>query len=393
MNQSLTKLANLSQKEHRTILGLMSGTSLDGLDIALCKISGFGLGCKVEVEQFETLAYSDEFKQDLRSVFAKKQVDLEKLTLLNASIGSLHAELINQFIEQYSINPEEIDCIASHGQTIYHAPKRLHGMDNYPNATLQIGDADHIAVKTGIAVLSDFRQKHVAAGGEGAPLALYGDCILFSSEVENRVLLNIGGISNFTYLPKGGQDQKIICTDAGPGNTMIDALCKKYFNVGYDKNGELGRQGKLNEALLAKMLEHPFFKEDLPKSTGPELFNLQFIENALQGLAGDITTEDLVHTATMLTAKAIVLGIKKATEDADYNLFVSGGGAHNSFLIDTISSLLPGIKISQMEELGVSADAKEAVLFSILANETLCGSAINTGAGPQIMMGKISLPD
>ena len=172
MKESLSRLANLSQKESRLIIGLMSGTSLDGLDIALCKISGSGLNTKAEVLHFETADYDEEFKNDVRGVFSKKLVDLEKVTLLNARIGIIHASLINEFLRKHSISADEVDCIASHGQTIYHAPKHLHQLQNYPNATLQIGDADHIAVNTGIVTLSDFRQKHIAAGGEGAPLAL-----------------------------------------------------------------------------------------------------------------------------------------------------------------------------------------------------------------------------
>jgi anhydro-N-acetylmuramic acid kinase len=269
----------------------------------------------------------------------------------------------------------------------------LHKFDGYPNATLQIGDADHIAVKTGIPVISDFRQKHIAAGGEGAPLALYGDRILFSSDTENRVLLNIGGISNFTFLPNTGTEGTIVSTDAGPGNTLIDALCKKYFNVAYDKNGDIARRGKLNEPLLNQMLQHPFFKEALPKTTGPELFNLDFIERALAE-AGiiQINHEDLLHTATQFTGEGIAHTLMDGVKERDVTIYVSGGGGHNSLLMEKLSFILPNARVSKLEELGVSSDAKEAVLFALLANETLCGSAVDTGAGPRIMMGKISLP-
>lgn len=372
----------------------MSGTSLDGLDIALCKISGSGLNTQAEVLQFETLEYSDEFKDDLRKVFSVKQVDLEKLTLLNAKIGSLHAEMINKFLKKHNISANEIDCIASHGQTIYHAPRRLHQLEDYPNSTLQIGDADHIAIKTEIITISDFRQKHVAAGGEGAPLALYGDYILFSSDTENRVLLNIGGISNFTYLPAKGHNKSIICTDAGPGNTVIDALCKKYFNVSYDKDGDIAHKGKIHTGLLMSMLKHPFFKEELPKTTGPELFSLSFIEQALSAAnIQDISKEDLLSTATQLTAEAIAMAVKKAIGDTDFTLYISGGGVHNKFLVERIASRFPENQVRKMEELGIAADAKEAVLFALLANETICGSALETNAGPKVMMGKISLPE
>ncbi len=371
----------------------MSGTSLDGLDIALCKISESGISTKVDVLQFETFAYSDSFKNDLKNIFSKKQADLQKVTLLNAKIGSLHAELINEFLRKHNIRANEIDCIASHGQTIYHAPKRLHHLEDYPNATLQIGDADHIAVKTGIAVISDFRQKHVAAGGEGAPLALYGDFILFSSHTERRVLLNIGGISNFTYLPMLGTENHAICTDCGPGNTLIDALCKKYFNLSYDNNGTIARKGTVNQTLLKNLLDHPFFSESVPKTTGPELFNFDFLERGLNATnTKDISPEDLISTLTQLTVETIAMAIKDATQDVEFTLYVSGGGANNTYLMQRLAEKFPDKKTLKTEQLGISADAKEAVLFALLANETLCGSAVETHAGPTIAMGKISLP-
>ncbi|MEJ6982482.1 anhydro-N-acetylmuramic acid kinase [Pedobacter sp. P351] len=394
MNESLNRLANLFRKESRMIIGLMSGTSLDGLDIALCKISGSGLNTRAEVLQFETADYSDEFKEDLRTIFSKKQADLEKVTLLNSKIGLIHAELINRFLKKFNIPREHIDCIASHGQTIYHAPKRLHQLKEYPNSTLQIGDADHIALKTGITTLSDFRQKHIAAGGEGAPLALYGDYILFSSNSENRVLLNIGGISNFTYLPETGSNKAIICTDAGPGNTLIDGLCKKHFNISYDKDGGIAQKGTINIGLLNSMLKHPFFYEDLPKTTGPELFNQTFIQQSLMSAdIENIRNEDLIATVTQLTVEALALALKKAIGDTDCTLYLSGGGVNNSFLVEKIVAKFPKNAVKKLEELGISADAKEAVLFALLANETICGSALETNAGPRVMMGKISLPE
>ena len=394
MSSGINKLYQIANKPKRVIIGLMSGTSLDGLDIALCKISGTGLNSKAVILHFETVHYSDEFKDDIKNIFSKRQTDLEKVTLLNAKIGTLHAEMINHFLTKHGISAKEIDCIASHGQTIYHAPKRMHQLKDYPNATFQIGDADHIAVKTGIATISDFRQKHVAAGGEGAPLALYGDYILFSSNIENRILLNIGGISNFTYLPKLGTPNQIVCTDCGPGNTLIDALCKKHFNVSYDSSGDIARKGKVNQAVLDELLEHPFFRDDLPKTTGPELFNLNFVEQALADTgAKNISPEDLIVTVSQLTVEAIMLTIKKVHKTSGFSLYLSGGGANNLFLREQIALKLPENKVLLTEDLGIAADAKEALLFALLANETLCGSAMETNAGPRIMMGKISLPD
>jgi anhydro-N-acetylmuramic acid kinase len=203
MNRNIEHLYQIANKAERTIIGLMSGTSFDGLDIALCRFNGSGLQTNIRVTNFTTKDYQHDFKEKLKAVFAKKNADLEQITLLNELIGTYYGELIIDALKEWGINIEEIDLIASHGQTIFHAPKHQHKIPGYPNGTLQIGDGDHLAVKIGIITLSDFRQKHIAAGGEGAPLAVYGDYLLFASETEHRVMLNIGGIANFTFLPKG----------------------------------------------------------------------------------------------------------------------------------------------------------------------------------------------
>src|SRR5690606_23325075 len=191
------------ERQERLIIVLMSGTSLDGLDVALCRFRGNGTETKVELVKFKTVPYDSEMKTRIKSVFAKKTIDFQLLTLLNPWIALLHGAMILDCLEEWKIEPGTVDLIASHGQTVFHAPKILHGLEDYPNATLQIGDGDHLAVKTGIITLSDFRQKHIAAGGEGAPLAMYGDFLLFSHPAENRILLNMGGIANFTWLPAG----------------------------------------------------------------------------------------------------------------------------------------------------------------------------------------------
>jgi anhydro-N-acetylmuramic acid kinase len=389
MNKFLTRLSELHTKQSRTIIGLMSGTSLDGLDIALCRITGCGLKTDVEVLHFETVPYSESLRGDLREVFSRRIVDLEKLTLLNAQLGRFHAELINQFLNARNISGDDVDCIASHGQTVYHAPRRLHQLDSYPNATLQIGDSDHIAVLTGIPTLADFRQKHIAAGGEGAPLALYGDVILFSSEDEDRVLLNIGGIANFTYLPKCKTDS-IICTDVGPGNTLIDALCKQYFNVPFDENGQIARKGKPNKRVLEQLLAHPFFSDSYPKTTGPELFNIGLFEHAFRNSKD--TPEDKVCTATHFTVAAVTRALKDTVHSTGFAIYLSGGGAHNSYIRELLANTFSENCVFTMDALTISSDAKEAVLFAVLANETVCGSMLKLNTAPSVLTGKISLP-
>jgi len=392
LNSNLQHLFNIAQKPERLCIGLMSGTSLDGLDIALCRFSGSGMATKFELLNFITIPYPGDFKTEVQQLFAKKQVDLEKLCLMNAYIGSYHGQLILDTLEQWSVNPKDVDFIASHGQTIYHAPKRLHKQANYSNATLQIGDGDHIAVKTGILTISDFRQKHIAAGGEGAPLALYGDVIFGSQPGENRILLNIGGIANLTWLPGNGNKNEIICTDVGPGNTLIDAACRKYFNRPYDEDAKIALSGKVNTELLAALVVHPFFTEQAPKTTGPELFNMDYVARAqtTSGTTG-ISPNDLIATLSEFTVQSIVGFIKSTGKLVTANrVLVSGGGARNPFLVDGLTKALAPAIISDTDYLGINPDAKEAILFALLGNEALAGEPMVIGNNPAVLMGKIS---
>lgn len=393
----IQKLYDISQKHTRRIIGLMSGTSLDGLDVALCKVSGSGLETGLVVEQFTTVPYTEKFRDEIRAIFAKRKVDFQHLCLLNAHIGTQHGRMVLDCLESWKIHPKEIDIIASHGQTVYHAPKKQHGLADYPNATLQIGDGDHIAITTGIITISDFRQKHVAAGGEGAPLAVYGDYLLFSKKSENRILLNMGGIANFTYLPGSQRADEVFTTDTGPGNTLIDAFTRKYFDKPYDDNGALAGAGKIEYSLLAALKNHAFFNASFPKTTGPEVFNATYVQNAQrQSGAEAIKPQDLLATLTRFSAETIADAIHKTIDKNEkYTLYASGGGAHNPVLMQHIREQLPNLAIKSMENLGVAGDAKEAVLFAILANETVAGGTPNFGTRedvPSVRMGKVSFP-
>jgi anhydro-N-acetylmuramic acid kinase len=390
LNKNLQHLFEAAQKTERMGIGLMSGTSLDGLDIALCSFTGTRLQTQCKLLQFVTIPYPDLFKSEVRSVFSRRQVDLEKVCLLNAYIGTYHAELILQALENWKIKPESVDFIASHGQTIYHAPKRLHNQDGYPNATLQIGDGDHLAVKTGILTISDFRQKHTAAGGEGAPLALYGDVLLGSKTGEDRILVNIGGISNLTYLPADGDSDKVLCSDIGPGNTLIDTFCRAYFNRPFDEDSTIAYSGTVNEALLNSLLRHPFFGEPAPKTTGPELFNEEYVRKAQERSGtSHIDPKDVITTLSAFTAKAIV-DFVKAHLPKGAIMFVSGGGAKNPFVMDQLKTKLYKTAIDDTSALGINPDAKEAILFALLGNEALAGSPLTIGTNPSVLMGKFS---
>lgn len=396
MRSSITKLHAIANKTKRLIIGLMSGTSLDGLDIALCEIEGCGRETRVKILEFVTVSYTSDFKEEIKTVFAKKNTDLEKLCLLNPYIALQHAAYINQWLNKWKLRPSDIDLIASHGQTIYHAPKRLHQQEKFSNATLQIGDGDHLAVATGIITISDFRQKNIAAGGEGAPLAFYGDCLLFSHETEDRILLNIGGIANFTYLPAGKNSEQTICTDTGPGNTMMDAFIQQHFtDIYFDKNGAMAKKGKINEDLLAALHAHSFFNASFPKTTGPEIFNLNYLKEAIQkSNAYTASVADTMATLNMFSADTIATAIKKCSQNkTGIKIYVSGGGIHNPLLMEHLKNQLPGCSFHTTAELGINADAKEAVLFALLANECVAGdSDVFSPPLHAVSMGKISFP-
>lgn len=379
------------------IVGLMSGTSLDGLDIALCRISGSGTHTRVELEAFHTWPYSRKTRAQILSVFAQPQIDFQTLTELNASIGELHGGLVVEALNRWGVNPNRVDLIASHGQTVFHSPRFL-----YPgakrNSTLQIGDGDHVAVSTGIITISDFRQKHIAAGGEGAPLAVYGDYLLFSKRGENRLLLNAGGIGNFTFLPDSAKANEVFVTDTGPANTLIDQAVRKLFpGLTYDRNARIARQGSWNPDLLKALKSHPFFKRSFPKTIGPELFNLQYVEQAQRQSGTEaISSVDLMATLTRFSSETMAEAILKAIGKRNsFQLYTSGGGAHNPLMMAWLQELLPQFQFHAMEKLGIPGDAKEAVLFAVLANEALAGGSVNFGPRsniPSVAFGKISFP-
>ena len=396
MNPNIASIYAIANKPVRNIIGLMSGTSFDGLDIALCEFSGSGLETKVKVVHFVSKGYLPAFKEDLKSVFAKRTVDLEKVTLLNAFIGNYYAGLILDSLNDWGISVADIDLIASHGQTIYHAPKQQRQADAYSNATLQIGDGDHLAMKSGIITISDFRQKHVAAGCEGAPLSVYGDYLLFSYPDENRIMLNIGGISNFTFLPSAGSTD-FFSSDVGPGNTLMDQFVQLHYPGKYfDQDAATASSGKVNHKLLDSLFDHNFFRAGYLKTTGPELFSLAYLNNTIQrsGLQR-LSNKDVMATLAAFTAKSIVKAISYCVEGKGaYEIYISGGGMHNPLLCGMIEEQL-GKKLKFTSDLGIAPDAKEAVLFALLGNEAIAGGKTDFGKHPgvpSISMWKISFP-
>jgi len=395
MNSNIQKLYHIANKPKRVIIGLMSGTSFDGLDIALCEFTGSGVSTTLRLLHFVTKEYPPPFKEELKSVFAKTSVSLEKVTLLNAYIGSYYAGLINDSLAGWGLRANDIDLIASHGQSIFHAPKHQRPADQYGNATLQIGDGDHLAVKTKIITLSDFRQKHIAAGGEGAPLAVYADNLLFSNSGENRIMLNIGGIANFTWLPADAPGD-YFSTDVGPGNTLMDQYVQSKFpGMYYDKDSAIGLQGTVDQSLLNTLFDHPFFQSKFPKTTGPELFSLSYLHKALERSGqSHLSSSDILATLALFSARSIIEAVTDTVAaGTEFEIYASGGGIYNLLLVKQLEAHFHK-KLQSTSALEVNPDAKEAVLFALLANEAVAGEKTTSSYNfPQVSMGKISFPD
>jgi anhydro-N-acetylmuramic acid kinase len=386
------KLTHLRNAPSRRIVGLMSGTSLDGLDIALCAISGSGSQTRIQLEQFITTPYPADWQAKLKAVSSVPVVDMLELTLIHTELGRLHGQWILDALGQWGVDPSQVDAIASHGQTVFHAPRNLHGDPSRPHATLQIGDGDHIATVTGILTVSDFRQKYTAVGGEGAPMVPFVDDILFKADDETRILLNIGGIANFTVVPPRGTLDGRASTDTGPGNTLIDQLVRRYWpERRFDTDGEIALSCEYDEDLLQAMLQDPWLKTALPRTTGPEYFNIAWFEGIANrnGIALP-SPEVQVATATRFSAVTIASALKAMQPDLGSSaMYLSGGGMHNPALIGALRSLLPGLPIRSFSEIGFDPDAKEAVLFAVLANELLAGDGFEW-EGQKIVFGKVS---
>lgn len=389
MNPLLEKLQQISLKKERRIIGLMSGTSMDGLDIALCRFSGSGKATDFELEQFLSKEYPREVKHQLHAFATVQCLDPQLLCVWHTYLAHIYARYVSETLQKWGIPASEVDLIASHGQTLYHAPIHKHNMEGMPNATMQIGDGDHIAHLTGVITISDFRQRDTARGNEGAPLAAYGDYLLFSNSRKHRVLLNIGGISNFTWLPAGEDQFPPLSSDTGPGNTLIDAATREHFEgLTYDKGGGLAARGNVHEQLLACLKAHTFFQKPVPKTTGFEMFHLNWVNQCIDESGFQLESEDLLATLTRLTSETIADEIRDILPDNEpVEVFVSGGGAYNDTLMYELAGLLKPVPVIKMEELGVGADAKEALFFAALANELVCGD------DSRLHLGKISLPD
>lgn len=375
------------------VVGLMSGTSLDGLDAALVKIDGCGLESKVQLLHFLTIPYSEEIQTEIHNALSPESSSSQQICSLNFKLGQISADAVITVCKEADFSLENLDLIGSHGQTIYHQPSTE---GSFIPSTLQIGEPAVIAHQTHTTVVSNFRTRDMAAGGQGAPLVPYTELILYGSKDKSRLLQNIGGIGNVTVLPKRAQIDDVFAFDTGPGNMMIDSLCQKFFGLPYDPGGEIANSGVVNDALLEECMKIPFVNSAPPKSTGRELFGSSLVDKLIQKFPL-IQPKDFVTTMTMFTAKSIALNYKKyifPKMQID-EVIVGGGGSYNHALMDMLKAELTGhCRVLRQEDIGHSSEAKEAIAFAILANETMNHIPSNvpaaTGAKHRVILGNIT---
>ncbi len=388
----MKKFLSLFNKKSRIVIGVLSGTSVDGVDSVLLKIRGNGINTKIDVLDFESYPIKKELKEYILKCSSTNTGNAENICKLNILVGHLFAQSINKLISRNNLLTKDIDLIGSHGQTIYHFPFNQKLFSFNTKSTLQVGDISVISNQTGITTVGDFRTADISVNGDGAPLVPYLDYILFSSRTFNRVLVNIGGISNVTFLKRSGKQKDVIAFDSGPGNMMIDYLTKKLFNKKYDKDGRISSKGKINPGLFKMICSNDnFYKKNPPKSTGREYYSEKFIEDILR-FSGKILPEDIIATFTYFTAYTIFHNVKKFRAD---ELFVSGGGARNKTLMNYLKDLFKNIEVKLMDMNGINPDNKEAVLFAVLANELISGNKTNlpsvSGSDRKVYLGKISI--
>lgn len=389
---SIFKVIN---KSERIIVGALSGTSMDGVDVVLTKISGSGSNVEVKIIDFYTNNYPTELKKTVMESTSNQTSNVESICKLNFFLGHFFAESINKLISKNNLKAEDVDLIGSHGQTIYHIPVENHLLNLKTKSTLQIGDPSVIANLTGITTIGDFRAADVAAGGDGAPLVPYLDYVLFNSDSENRILVNIGGISNITFLRKSGKINDVIAFDTGPGNVLIDSLMKIFYNSDYDENGDVANSGILNKDLFEYIHGLDSFINVIPpKSTGREYYNREFIDKIIK-FSKNIPENDIIKTVTEYTAFSIFTNIITFIKSETDNIFVSGGGAFNKCIMKSLSQYFEGITVQNINNKGITPENKEAVLFAVLANETIMGNETNimsvTNAKKNVILGKICL--
>ena len=391
----MSKILNhIVLKKTKYAAGLLSGTSVDGIDAVLIKISGYGINTKLKIIDFITVKIPKPIKKEVFKNSYSKSANITEICKLNVILGKLFSDTVKHL--QKRNNGVKIDFIGSHGQTIHHLPKKALYAGYSVKSTLQIGDPSVIANLTGITTIGDFRIADCAVGGDGAPLVPYLDYILFRSSKLSRGLLNIGGISNLTVLPKSCRKDKVIAFDTGPGNMIIDELMMLSYKKPYDKDGKIAKKGNVDQKFFNFLIQDDYYKLKPPKSTGREHYGKDFVKRLLKRF-GKLSKEDVIRTVTEFTAYTIWYNyysfICKKVKIGE--LILSGGGANNPVIVNSLKKYFKGVMVKKINAYGIDQDSKEAVLFAVLANECLAGNPANmksvTGSKKDVILGKICL--
>jgi anhydro-N-acetylmuramic acid kinase len=372
---------------------MISGTSVDGIDVAVVRIDGHAQEAQVELLAFSTVPYPDPVRAELLRLYDDQEHAVSRLCALNVVVGTCFADAAEAVLDAAGIDPSTIAVVGSHGQTVWHQPDADPDNALIVPSTLQIGEAAVIAARLGAPVMADFRVADMAVGGQGAPLAPYLDWAVFSDTALNRCVQNIGGIGNVTWIPAGGAVEDVIAFDTGPGNMLIDALVQRLTQgeQTFDADGQIGLQGTVDGDLLTELLADPYLDQAPPKTTGREYYGTVMVEEIL---ARKPLSADLIATATAYTAHSIADAYRRWLPELPDEVYVNGGGARNPLLMRMLGDALDGIPVRATDDLGIDADAKEAVAFALMAHDSLAGYPTNipgaTGASRPVSLGKLT---
>jgi anhydro-N-acetylmuramic acid kinase len=394
-------------KKHMIVAGVMSGTSADGINVALVRIAQGRVHTNRSTPAFELLghaeySYDKKVRAAVLSAMNASRISVADLARLNFLLGELYADAVLAAERKIRVKAELAGC---HGQTLYHQGEPQTFLGRKIAATWQTGEAAIIAARVGVPVVSDFRPADMAAGGKGAPLVPFLDYLLFRDARVGRIVQNIGGIANLAAIPANADANDVIAFDTGPGNMVIDAVTEKLFGQSYDRGGRIAASGNVLKTVIDTILRHDFFRRTPPKTAGREEFGREFVREFLQ-LCGRCKKQDAVATATALTAESIADAVRRyptqkavsARNQPFHEMILSGGGAKNATLVSMLTSELAplGLRLRSSDEFGLPSAAKEAVAFAVLAHETWHRRPSNvpsaTGAKRAAVLGKISYP-
>jgi anhydro-N-acetylmuramic acid kinase len=395
----MNKLFNLIKNKNRLVVGLMSGTSADGIDACLVQIDNTKTNLNVKTIGCKTYKFPQEVQQKIIQISDPSYQNLDEVLRLNMALGEYFAKAVFSVVKASGYDMKKIDLIGSHGQTVRHLTDLEKRFGKKVRATLQIGEPSVIASRTGVVTVGDFRTGDIAMGGQGAPLTPYIHFLLFRDEKNSRLVVNIGGIANLTVLPKNGEVEDISAFDSGPGNMIVDNLTRKIYKKNFDRDGKIASSGKVNFDLLNKLKEDEYFYKRPPKSCGRENFGEEFVGKILNwGRKLRLAPEDIITTASEFSVWSILDAYGKFVKPKIKvnQVLLSGGGVHNKYFLKRLKFLFYPIKVMSTQELGQDPDFLEAISFAILANQTIEGKPVSfrktTGAKRPGVLGKICLP-